>query len=177
MSIGQPQRLPKGQTYSRTVLTGGGFGRDTTVLYISRRDIAAGVDDLRRDKYLYNIWFQQLRILGVMDRRVCHGLTRCFNCAVFEQVLAMHIHNSWFQQLRILWVWTIELSWADAMLYLSCVRTSLGYESACRLSASEIQEQQSRSFCKRNTRAAVTKLPVICAEDSSLAPSVPQQAK
>ena len=80
-----------------------------------------------------------------MDRRVCHGLTRCFNCAVFEQVLAMHIHNSWFQQLRILWVWTIELSWADAMLYLSCVRTSLGYESACRLSASEIQEQQSRS--------------------------------
>ena len=63
----------------------------------------------------------------------------------FEQVLAMHIHNSWFQQLRILWVWTIELSWADTMLHLSCVRTSLGYESACRLSASEIQEQQSRS--------------------------------
>ena len=30
---------------------------------------------------------------------------------------------------------------------------------------------------KRNTRAAISKLPVVCAEDSSLAPSVPQQAK
>ena len=47
-----------------------------------------------------------------MDRRVCHGLTRCF--------------------------------------HLRCFRTSLGYESACRLSA------------KRNTRAAITKLPAMC---------------
>ena len=49
--------------------------------------------------------------------------------------------------------------------HLRCFRTSLGDATACRLSA------------KRNTRAAISKLPVVCAEDSSLAPSVPQQAK
>ena len=70
----------------------------------------------------------------------------------FEQVLAMHIHNSWFQQLRILWVWTIELAWADAMLYLSCVRTSLGYESACSLLQAKYKSsnhEAARYMCRR----------------------------
>ena len=106
-----------------------------------------------------------------MDRRVCHGLTRCFHlrCSRTSLGYGTACRLSAERNARsaiILGVMDRRVCHGlTRCFHLRCSRTSLGDGTACRLSA------------ERNTRSAITKLSVRCAEDSSLAPRVPQQAK
>ena len=88
MSIGQPQRIPFWTT--RSILTGGNFGRDTAVLYISGRDTAVWYirPSERYGNFVYTtVGSNNSEFWGVMDRQVCYLLTWCFHLRLFRTSL------------------------------------------------------------------------------------------